>query len=168
MIAVAAHDVTGINQRPVFEIEMIVVGILRNGPAVEHFIHNQKAHAVAQVEKLRRRRIVGGADSVDAKLPEQLESARPHTERHGGAERAAVVMHCNAFELEVAAVEPEARRRIEMVFAYAEGSRLVINGGIAGADLRDGALEGRMIDVPDLRRSDEQVSPEIDCLSCGY
>ena len=41
--------------------------IFADGPAVEHLIHHQKSHAIAQIEKFRRRRIVGGSYRIDPK-----------------------------------------------------------------------------------------------------
>src|SRR6266536_5275461 len=113
---------------------MIVVGVFRNGPTVEHFIHNQKPHAVAQFKEFRRGRIVRGANRVDTKLSKQFKATRPHTHRHGRAKGAAVMMHSYALELEISAVEPEAGIGIEVVLAYAESSRLVVNGDLACSD----------------------------------
>ena len=47
MIAVAADGVARVGLRPFVEIEMIVVRIFGDGPAVEDLVHHQKAHAVA-------------------------------------------------------------------------------------------------------------------------
>src|SRR6266567_3189826 len=113
---------------------MIVVGDFRDGPTVEHFIHNQKPHAVTQVKEFRRGRIVRSANRVDTKLSKQFKATSPHTYRHRRAKGAAVMMHGYALELEISAVEPEARSGIEVVLAYAEGSRLVVKGDLACSD----------------------------------
>ena len=78
MVAVAHHGVGRVADRPVLEVEVVVVGILGHGPAVEHLVHDEEAHAVGEVEKLGRGRIVRGADCVDAELA-QLGQARSQT-----------------------------------------------------------------------------------------
>ena len=37
---------------PVTKIEMVVVGIFGDGPAVEHLVHDEEAHAVGEIEEL--------------------------------------------------------------------------------------------------------------------
>lgn len=77
MIAVALDGVSGVAKRPLFEVEVVVVGILGNGPTVEHLVHHEKAHAVGEVEELGRGWVVRGADSVDAEFAEGFEAAVP-------------------------------------------------------------------------------------------
>ena len=64
---------------------------------------------------------MGGADGVDADFAEGFEAALPDAERNGGAERAAVFVEADAFDFEVAAVEPEAGGGVEFEVADAEG-----------------------------------------------
>src|SRR5260370_41296900 len=68
MIAIAADRIASVNPRPVLEVKMIVVRVLGDRPTVEEFVHDYETHAVAKIEKFRRRRIVGRADSVHAEL----------------------------------------------------------------------------------------------------
>jgi hypothetical protein len=71
----------------VFEVEVVIVGIFGDGPAVEHLVHDEEAQAVGEVEELGCRWIVGGADGVDA---EGDEAALPCGEWDGGAEGSGV------------------------------------------------------------------------------
>ena len=75
--------------------------ILAHGPAVEHFVHDQKPQPVAQIEKLRRGRIMGGPNCVTADLLKELQPVFPDSQRNGCAQGAPVVVEANAFELEV-------------------------------------------------------------------
>ena len=58
-------------------------------PFVEGLVHDQEAHAVAEVEKFRRGRIVAAADGVAARLLEEFQTPLPDLDRHGRAQRAA-------------------------------------------------------------------------------
>src|SRR3954471_19831930 len=98
MIAVAADSVAHIRVRPLTKIEMIVERILGDGPAVEQFIHHDEAHPVAQVQKLRRGRIVSGANGISAELPERFEAALPGAQGNRRAESAGVRVQADAFE----------------------------------------------------------------------
>src|SRR5687768_3105006 len=126
MIAIAAHDVAGIDSGPLVEITMIVVRCFCHSPTVEHLIHHQKSHTVTQVEKLRRWRIMGRPNRVDSELFQNLEAALPNAQRNGCSKRAAIVVQAHSFDLEVAAVEPEAGRSVETELADAERNCLII------------------------------------------
>ncbi len=90
VVAVALDGVGGVAEGPVFEVEVVVVGVLGYGPGVEHFVHDEEAHAVAEVEELGRGRVVGGADGVDAEGAEGGEAALPDGQGDGGADGSAV------------------------------------------------------------------------------
>ncbi len=62
---------------PLAEVEVVVVGIFGDGPAVEHLVHDEEAHAVGEVEELGCGWVVGGADGVDAEGSEGGEAALP-------------------------------------------------------------------------------------------
>ena len=66
VVAVAPDGVGGVAVGPVFEVEVVVVGVFGDGPAVEHLVHDEEAHAVGEVEELGCGWVVGGADGVDA------------------------------------------------------------------------------------------------------
>ena len=53
MVAVAADGVTSVDQGPLLKVEVVVVRVLAHRPAIEQLIHDQEAHAVAEIEKLR-------------------------------------------------------------------------------------------------------------------
>ncbi len=59
------------------EVEVVVVGVFGDGPAVEHLVHDEEAHAVGEVEELGRGWVVRGADGVDAECAQSGEAALP-------------------------------------------------------------------------------------------
>ena len=128
MVAVALDGVGGVAHGPVVEVEVVVVGIFADGPAVEHLVHDEEAHAVGEVEELGRGRVVGGADGVDAEGAEGGEAAFPCGERDGGAECSGVGVEGDAVDLVVDAVEEEALVGVEVEFADAEGDDFVVDG----------------------------------------
>src|ERR1700750_1350675 len=105
---------------------MIVERILRNRPGVEHFVHDDEAHAVGQVQEVGRGRVVRGAYRVDAERLQDCEPTLPCAQGHSRAERARVHVKAYALEFEVAAVEPETRLWLEPELAYAERGRLAV------------------------------------------
>ena len=76
-------------------------------PLVERLVHHHEAHAVAQLEQLRRRRVVAGADGVHAHRLEDLELALDGAVVGGGAERPQVVVLADALERDARAVQQE-------------------------------------------------------------
>ena len=86
MIAIAEHRIANVYMRPVLKVEMIIVGYFSDGPAVEQFIHHQKSHAIAQIEELRRRRIVRRANGIHSEHAQLLQAPLPDAQRDGGAE----------------------------------------------------------------------------------
>ena len=78
MVAVAHHRVGGVADVPFLEVEVVVVWVLGHRPAVEHLVHDEEAHAVGQIQKLRRGRVVRRADGVRTDLA-QLGQPPLHT-----------------------------------------------------------------------------------------
>src|ERR1051325_2421908 len=111
-----------------------------------------------------------GANGVDAQRPERFKSALPRAQRDSRAESAGIVMKTDALELEVAPVEPEARRGLEMRLAYTEGRRLVVKRCAACADACHSRVKIRLLQIPQLRRLNIEVLLKIrsparrDCL----
>ena len=88
VVAVALDGVGFVALGPVAEVEVVVVGVLSDGPAVEHLVHDKETHAVREIEELRSRWVVGGADGIDAESAKGSEPAGPCGQRDGGAEGA--------------------------------------------------------------------------------
>ena len=124
VVAIALDGVGFVALGPVVEVEVVVVGILGDGPAVEHLVHDEEAHAVGEVEELGCGWVVRGADGVDAEGAEGGEAALPCGERDGGAEGSGVGVESDAVDLVVVAVEEEALVGVEVEFADAEGDGL--------------------------------------------
>ena len=98
VVAVAADGVGGVAEAPLLKVEVIVVGVLGDGPAVEHLVHDEEAHAVGEVEEFGCERVVGSADGVDAESAEGGEAALPCGEGNGGAEGSVVDFVVDAVE----------------------------------------------------------------------
>ena len=132
VIAVAQDGVAFVRFRPLVEIEVIIgealsaQGVLAHRPAVEQLVHHQKSHAIAQIEKLRRGRIVRRADGIHAERFQGFQPFFPDARRHRCAKRAAVVMQADALDLEIYSVQPESGAGVEMKFADAERNHNVI------------------------------------------
>src|SRR3954467_9667733 len=124
---------------------MIVVRILGDSPTVEQFVHHDEAHAVTQIQKLLRGRIMCGANGIDAKLFESFEATLPRAQRDSRAESTGVRVQADAFELEIFSVEPEACVGVEMKFADTKSKCLVVKRlASSSAHTRDGAIEIRV------------------------
>ena len=52
---------------------MVIILVFARRPAIKRFIHHHEAHAVAQIQQLRRGRIVAGANGVDAHLAQDFQ-----------------------------------------------------------------------------------------------
>src|SRR5262249_44601410 len=129
---------------------------------VKRLVHDEKSHAVAEIQEVGRRRIVRGADSVDAELPQFGQAMFPHADRHRSAERSAIVMQAHALEYEIRIVQPETAGRLEPGVADSESDRIIVKGETAGADPAYGPVKLRMTEVPESRVLDSNVLLEID------
>ncbi len=139
MIAIAANHRGQVDGRPFIEIFRVSAGdelalvmavgpfALAARPFVEGFVHHQKTHAVAQIEKFRRRRIMAGADGVGAHLPEQIETALPDFNGNRRTQRAGVLVKTDALELHRLPVERETLIGIEMKKTNANRKRMRID-----------------------------------------
>ena len=98
MVAVAADHVQNVRDRPLREDFAVteVVGhtgipsghpfVFRRGKFVERLVHHEQAHAIAQIQKLRVRGIVAGANRIDADFLQQTQTPFQHLVRHRRAE----------------------------------------------------------------------------------
>ena len=174
VVAIAAHGIAHVSVGPLFEIQMIVIRIFRHSPAVEQLIHHQKTHPIAQIQKLRSRRIMSSTNCIYAELLECLQAAFPRTQWHGGAERARVVVQADPSYFEVAAVEPETRVSIEVIFTNAERHNLLIDSCSSVAQSSHSTIKVRMLQVPALRilkrdvLSDTHRRACVDILRLGF
>ena len=87
---------------------MVTVLTLGDIPFVERLEHHHEAHLIAELYQLRRRHVVGGADSVAAHILEQRQLAAKGGHIDGGTQRAEVVMITYSLKLAMLAVEEEA------------------------------------------------------------
>ena len=77
MVAVAADHGHEVFFGPFLKEGGVAVLLLGPGPGVGEFVHHQQAHAVAEVQQFRCRRIVGAADGVAAHLLKHFQAAHP-------------------------------------------------------------------------------------------
>ena len=151
MIAVAARHVARIVFRPVGEVLAVAVGHLRHAPHIEGLVHHQQAEPVAVFENLRRRRVVAGAQRIDAGGFEDLQLAFDSAPVDGRAQRAEVVVVADALQFQVAAVQGEALLFIETNRANAERRGVAVHSQIVLKHLGHQRIEIGMVDIPALR-----------------
>lgn len=108
VVEVAGDHRFGIDEGPVLEFEVVVVGGFGGLPVVEDFIHDEHAEAIAGVEEGGRGGIVGGAEGVEAGVFEDFDAAEFGAVEGGGAEWAVVMMEAAAVEFDGLAVDLEA------------------------------------------------------------
>ena len=149
MIAVAENGITQVRLGPFVEEQVVVERILGDGPAVKEFVHDEKTHAVAEIEEIRCRWIVRGTDGVHAEFAKFFEAMLPYSQRHRRAKRAAVVMQANAFEFEIAAIQPEAGVGLELEMADAEAERVGVQEAGSGLDINPAVVRIPLVEVPE-------------------
>ena len=150
MIAIAEDALAQVGVGPFLEKEMIVMFVFALGPAVEEFVHDQKAHAVTEIEKLRCGRIVGGADGIHAEVFQDGEAAFPDIQGNRGTDRAAVVMEADTFEFEILSIQPEAGFGTELRRADAEGRACLIDDFPVHDDRTREGVERGLLEAPEL------------------
>ena len=120
-------------------------------PLVERLVPDEEAHLVAEVQHLRRGRVVRHADRVRAHVAHdgELAARRVHVERH--PERAEVAVQVDAVELHPLAVEEEAAVRVEAELAEADPPHERVREAVA----REAQLERielrSVLQLPELR-----------------
>src|ERR1700733_1152666 len=84
MIPTAANKIRQVALVPFVEVEVIAILDLpfRHPPLIECLVHHKKPHAVAQVEELRCKWIVAGANRIASHRAQLRESPLPHPLRY--------------------------------------------------------------------------------------
>ena len=123
---------------------------------------NTATWTIAEIEELWSRRIVRGANGVHAELAELFEPALPRAQRDCRTERTGIVVEADAFDFEVAVVEPDAGLGFKNRLPNAKGYRLVIESFAAFAEHDAGAIQRGTIQVPPARVHDRQILAELD------
>src|SRR5665811_1200625 len=115
--------------RRLVEVDVIVVRVLTGlAPGVEGLNHHDDAEPVANVGPLRRWRVVGRPEGVDAHRLEDAHLAPEGVVVVDRAHRSFVVVEVDALELEVLSVQEDAVVRIEHEPANAGGRVEPVNG----------------------------------------
>ena len=114
MVPVPADHGGEVFFRPIVKESGVAVFLFGPGPGVSELVQDKEAHAVAEVQELRCRRVVAGADGVAAHVLEHLEAADPGVVTPHCAKGSGVVVEADALEegllsVEVVAIGPEFR-----------------------------------------------------------
>jgi hypothetical protein len=105
MIAIALEHADQIGLGPIIEESAIAELCFAVFPFIERFIHHDKPHAVAKIEKFWRRRIVARANGIDATRFENLELPLDCARIDGCAETTQIVMIANAVNRNVFSIQ---------------------------------------------------------------
>ena len=94
--------------RPFAENRTISVGTFgAETPVVERLDHKHHSHLVAELDKFRRRHVVGGADGVGSHVLQQFDLMAESSAVDGCSQRSEVVVVADTFEFGVFSVEEE-------------------------------------------------------------
>ena len=148
MVAVAHDEVGEVTFVPLVEVAGIVVGRLLLAPHVKGFIHDDEAHAVAQVEQFGGRRVVRAADAVAPHLLQYLQLPLDGTRVDRRTQATQVVVHAHAVYLDVLPVKEETLLGIELEGADAEGRVVDIGHLAAGKHRGAHIVQVGMFDAP--------------------
>ena len=141
MVAVSPQHGPQVGVVPLVEIEVIAERRLAAGvlgkvegpvprPFVEGLIKYIHPHLIAQVVKLRRKRMMARADGVAAHLLETGDAICPHADGHGIAKRTRVLMQAHALEFGGLAVDQQPARGVVFQLADAEARRRFIQNAV--------------------------------------
>ena len=144
------HEVHQVTLMPLVEVEVVAVGHLRLGPAVEALCHHGHTHLITEADELWGRHIVRGADGIDAHVLHGADLASHGGFVHRRAERTEVMVEAGALELQLPPVQVEAIACLQFYGADPEGRRVSVEQTSAVAQLDDILIEVRLVDVPEL------------------
>ena len=122
MISIPHQHALEISFPPVLEIEMIVVDIFAEVPAIKRFIDNHHPQPVTCVEKGGRGRVMTGSNSIESVGLQYLYTPLLCPVECGGAENAVIVVHAAAFKLHLLPVDAQAMLDIDLDTANAKSS----------------------------------------------
>ena len=74
-------------------------------PFIKRLIHDQKPHSIAQVKKLRSRRVMCSANGIAAHVFEQLQTPFPCLLGNGSPKTTCIVVQAHAIHLYVLSVQ---------------------------------------------------------------
>ncbi|OPZ19541.1 MAG: hypothetical protein BWZ10_00916 [candidate division BRC1 bacterium ADurb.BinA364] len=146
VVAVPFEEIRQVAPPPLLEIAGIAVGAFP--PFVERLVHDEKAHAVAQIQQDRRWRIVRSANGVAAHVLEYAQPALDDAVRDRRADAAGVVVLAYAAHFFRLAVASETAVGIEREPAESDGCiQMVDRRAVVRKDLAQG-VEVRRIGRP--------------------
>jgi len=117
----------------VFEVGAVIadIAVLVSDPNVEELVHDENAHAVAQIEEVWIGRIVGGADGVHPVGLELRDPPLHGPRRRSEPEPVVVLMQAHAFHLRVRAIDIQASRGVVHQAPDPERRDVVVKRGAA-------------------------------------
>src|SRR5215475_3256835 len=108
MIAIAADERPHVFFMPVGEQKVIIVAGFTSDPAIESFVHDDKAETIGDVEEFRSGGIVAGTNGVAAHFLQNFQLTLKCAGVNRRAERAEIVMVANAIDRDALIVQEKA------------------------------------------------------------
>ena len=150
MVTVAHQHVLQVLLPPRIEILRIIAGL----PLVERLVNNDKPHAVAKVEELRRRLVVAAPDGIYPILLANLQFAFHGTQGQSRTQRGIVLVQTETFQLQGLPVEQETAVGSELARTHAEYRFVGIDQFAPVIYCGMQSIKIRMFRVPQLRTGD--------------
>ncbi len=141
VIAIAIDHGDQVRLAPLVVEPAVTIFFLGQLPLVEGFVHDEKSHLIAQVEKLRRGRIMRGAQRVASHALQKLQLPLVTPAQGNGAETPEIGVIANTLDLHVLAVEKKALVLGEDERADAERRRHRIGEHTLHPDFGDGVIK---------------------------
>ncbi len=148
MIAVAHHQVANLFLAVRFQWRLAFYAIGLIVPFVKSLIPNDESHPVAQIQQFRRRRVVTGADGIDAHLTHDFQLPLHSTGVKRRPERPMIVVQIHAVKLHTPAVKMKAIVGRKPERADSKDSDVRIHDFFAHANDCPGGIELRVRDIP--------------------
>ena len=133
VITVAQNQIGQVTLMPLVEETGIVVLRLLTAPHVERLVHHDESHCVTHVQQFGGRRIMRRADGVHTHRLQLRQLTVQGVLIQCSTQTAEVVMLADTIQLEVLAVEPEARLGIKAEIAET-GRRLHLIDHLAASN----------------------------------
>ena len=127
MVTVAEDEIREVALVPLVEETGIVVLRLLTAPHIKRLVHDDDTHRVAHIQEFRCRGIMRRAYAVHTHCLQFREFTVQGILAEGSTQTAEVMMLADTIDLEVLAIEPEARLWIEFEVTEARGGLHLIN-----------------------------------------
>ena len=144
---------------PLVEISRIIVRGLLLPPHIEGLVLNDESHLVAQVKKLRSRRIMCCPDTVAAHFLQDLQLTPGSIDIECSSQTTEVVMKADTVDIDLAAVKDESLLSIKIESPYTYLLLILINKLIIFIQVIYDRIKIRGIHIPQDRIRHLQIRP---------